>query len=368
MHLRTRTDLLFRSSARCSSRASTSSSSSSSRLRTSLAPSSDWSDMLSSETADDLTATTTTPLLLDAPSTGDTPPTSPEPILRAKEAVLEQPTPELPAKRERRPPASVRKQEPASKGDLRSFFAKVSPRKRARKEMEESASDGEGAGRSKRKSATLPGRKKSTTSAQGDSTYGKSSTKSKAPKAKLEQLFLDPFETAGHSTLSCAVCSLSYSRTPEDMDLHTRHHKKVVGGCDWVASDTSVKGVTTLDEGLEWGEFEGGKVVMVDANAEGVVGRRVSRLSPRLPSRADRPPHVDQGHPLDHRYRAFIYRAHSLPACRVQAVPLRHSTAQGHSSGSSSAHRRGLRGGRHLIFIAPVLRFDRSLLLAQVHS
>ena len=127
----------------------------------------------------------------------------------------------------------------------------------------------------KRRAVTLPGRK-TTTSAQQGNAYGKGNTKSTSAKPKLEQLFLDPYETAGHSTLSCAVCSLSYSRTPEDMELHTKHHKRVVGGCDWVANDQAVKGVTILDEGLEWGENEGGRVVMVDANAEGAVGRRVS--------------------------------------------------------------------------------------------
>ncbi|SCZ98339.1 BZ3500_MvSof-1268-A1-R1_Chr7-1g09101 [Microbotryum saponariae] len=67
-----------------------------------------------------------------------------------------------------------------------------------------------------------------------------SSSSSNKPKTELEQLYLDPFTTAGHSTLSCAECGLSYARTPDDMALHEKHHKKVVGGVDWVAASCHV--------------------------------------------------------------------------------------------------------------------------------
>jgi hypothetical protein len=59
------------------------------------------------------------------------------------------------------------------------------------------------------------------------------------------------------------------------MNLHAKHHKKVVGGCDWVAVD-GTKGVTVVDEAIEWGENDGGKILMVDANVEGALGRKVS--------------------------------------------------------------------------------------------
>lgn len=192
--------------------------------------------------------------------------------------------PATPFKRERKPPlGGVKEKEAATKGDLRSFFARVSPRKRSRKVDEDEEDQPE----SRRPAPSLPGRRKTTSammegtssSASGSgsgTTYGKSRSKT-STKPKLEQLFLDPFETAGHSTLSCPGCSLSYSRTPEDMNLHDRHHKKVVGGCDWVVNDSGVKGVTVLEEGVEWGGKEGGRIVMVDAGAEGAVGRRVSR-------------------------------------------------------------------------------------------
>jgi hypothetical protein len=38
--------------------------------------------------------------------------------------------------------------------------------------------------------------------------------------------------------------------TPEDVAFHDKHHKKVVNGCDWIASDEA-KGVTVLDSSAE---------------------------------------------------------------------------------------------------------------------
>lgn len=103
-------------------------------------------------------------------------------------------------------------------------------------------------------------------------------TKSKKPK--LEQLYLDPYtDTASHSTLSCAICSLSYARTPEDMALHRQHHARVVGGCDWVAAADDDKAGIVLEESVEYGQEEQrGRVVMVDAGVSGRVGRKVSPL------------------------------------------------------------------------------------------
>lgn len=161
-------------------------------------------------------------------------------------------------KRERRAPTGAKQKEAATRGDLRSFFAKVSPPRKKRARVDLSEEEEEGKGKGKRSAQPKPPTKPS----------------------KLEQLYLDPFETTGHATLSCTTCSLSYARTPEDMNFHARHHKKVVGGCEWIASDVGVQGVTVVDEGVEWGSKTGGKVVMVEAGVEGVVGRKVS---PRLP-------------------------------------------------------------------------------------
>lgn len=98
--------------------------------------------------------------------------------------------------------------------------------------------------------------------------------------AKLTQLFLDPFEDVGHSMLSCAECGMTYARTIEDMAVHGKHHKRVVGGCDWLAGDGVGKGCTLVEDGVEWGQKgKHGKVLMVEGGAEGLTGKKVSRLS-----------------------------------------------------------------------------------------
>ncbi|KAI5479818.1 N-acetyltransferase [Pseudohyphozyma bogoriensis] len=109
-----------------------------------------------------------------------------------------------------------------------------------------------------------------------NTTSSNASSSFKSTSKPLEQLYLDPFETAGHSTISCAVCALSYSRTPDDMALHTKHHNKVVGGCDWISGDG--KGVVVVEEDLDWGEKTGGRVLMTPAVAEGALGRRIKDL------------------------------------------------------------------------------------------
>lgn len=194
------------------------------------------------------------------------------------------------------PVRPVRDRIPGVKGPaptLRSFFGVVSPKKRA---MHDSDSDGEV---STRRSPRVARRKISTestesnlsssssrstlsssTSASSSASTSRSTTVDVKPrvgttgKAKLEQLYLDPFETPGHATLSCATCAMSYARTPEDMALHDRHHKKVIAGCDWIAADG--KGVTVIDEAVQWGGKSGGKILMVDATAGGLLGKKVS--------------------------------------------------------------------------------------------
>lgn len=110
-------------------------------------------------------------------------------------------------------------------------------------------------------------------------------------------------------------------------------------------NDTGVKGVTNLEEGVEWGGKEGGRIVMVDAGAEGAVGRRVSRngVSGRTVADLLLP---GQGRPLDYRHRTLGDRAHSGPARRLQGVPLHHVTTQSHCRCCRSTHQGGLRGCR----------------------
>ncbi|GAA5971913.1 hypothetical protein JCM11641_001568 [Rhodosporidiobolus odoratus] len=158
----------------------------------------------------------------------------------------------------------------AGKGDLRSFFQRASPRKRRR--LSSPADDHEAASspamaRSLSSSSSASSSASSTLSttttlSSSSSSSSKPSKHGKAP-AKLEQLYLDPYENAGHATLSCTVCALSYARTPEDIAFHSKHHKKVVSGCDWTSTDDG-KGVSVLDDAVEWAGKEGGKIVMVD--------------------------------------------------------------------------------------------------------
>ena len=65
------------------------------------------------------------------------------------------------------------------------------------------------------------------------------------------------------------------------MDLHKRHHKRVVEGCDWVTGEREGDG-EVLEEGVEWGEEmkgkgknQGGKIVMLDGVGKGSVARKV---------------------------------------------------------------------------------------------
>ncbi|GAA6005061.1 hypothetical protein JCM10207_008498 [Rhodosporidiobolus poonsookiae] len=157
----------------------------------------------------------------------------------------------------------------APKGDLRSFFSRASPRKRRRlsspageDEASTSMNRSSSAASSSAGSASSSSSTCSSTTTLSSASSAASSSKSSKP-AKLEQLYLDPYETAGHSTLSCTVCSLSYTRNPEDMAFHAKHHKKVVSGCDWTANDDG-RGVTVLDDAAEWAGKEGGRVLMVD--------------------------------------------------------------------------------------------------------
>lgn len=161
------------------------------------------------------------------------------------------------------------------KGDLRSFFERRSPPKKRRRvaspPLEVAALDewlGSGGAGSSR--TTLGGTRASTVRTR--------STPSSvlSQPVKLEQLYLDPFKDSGHATLSCSTCALSYSRTPEDVAFHDKHHKKVVNGCDWIANDEA-KGVTVLDASAEWGKSRKGKVLMVDYPlVENNVRRKVS--------------------------------------------------------------------------------------------
>lgn len=188
-----------------------------------------------------------------------------------------------------------KKQQPhvKSSNTLLSFFRPVSPkqRKRSRSLKSNDLIEGEEESQSKRKlnikssstPASLPARPASSSSRLSSTSASKfvSSTKlSKSAPSKLEQLYLDPFTTSGHSTLSCTVCSLSYARTPDDILLHDKYHKRVVAGCDWVSMKQGENGGTVIEDEIEWGskgkkKERRGMIVTVDAGVEGVIGRKV---------------------------------------------------------------------------------------------
>ncbi|KAL8290284.1 hypothetical protein RQP46_003223 [Phenoliferia psychrophenolica] len=262
-----------------SSSASTGSASSSTsqglpRIRSSVGAA-NWAELLEEE--DSSTAADSSTDSSFSATSPDSPPTSPDTSLTKStdaESVEEDVT-EMPSSsgsssrilRKRAAPA------PGKATNLLSFFKPASPHKRA----SFASSDSEGSDseselpasqrqrkRKQRQEATRPTKRLALTG----------QTKDPAARPKLEQLFLDPYETAGHSHLSCAVCNLSYARTPEDLALHDKHHKRVVGGCDWPASIDS-KAITVLEDSVDWGTSTGGKILMVDAVAQGILGRKV---------------------------------------------------------------------------------------------
>ncbi|KAK4057857.1 hypothetical protein OIO90_001076 [Microbotryomycetes sp. JL221] len=174
--------------------------------------------------------------------------------------------------------------------DIRSFFAPASPIKRRRRSSPSPLGNDENsklsipatsvrASSSSTTIETLGQLRSSSASAPACSNIKK---RKKAPVApKLEQLYLDPFETAGHSTLSCSVCSLSYSRTPDDMTFHDKHHKRVVGGCEWVTINLENKlvkqgKIQVIDSAVSCGETGKGRVIMVDAAPGGALQRKVA--------------------------------------------------------------------------------------------
>lgn len=178
----------------------------------------------------------------------------------------------------------------ANKGDLRSFFTRTSPPRSKRRKLspqrgvtnDEVAEDDDSTC-----SSAMSRQSSSNSTSTTASTVSSSSGSSRKP-VKLAQLFLDPFDTPGRSTLSCPTCALSYARTPEDINFHARHHKKVVSGVDWSASHVGDRsaGVTVLQEEIEWDGKERGKILMIDWSlAENGVKRRVSlnSLWPAVP-------------------------------------------------------------------------------------
>lgn len=221
---------------------------------------------------------------------------------------------------------------PAAKGDLRSFFNRASPRKKRR--LSSPSSDGDDLAPPMSRSSTSSSSTSASSAFSNATTVSTSSSKplskSSSKPVKLEQLYLDPFETAGRSTLSCTVCSLSYARTPDDQAFHAKHHKKVVSGCDWNVGEEA-RGVTVLEDGVEWGGKEGGKVLMVDYPVTDAATKRKVRLRPLLYSlpATDRIDLTAQGRPRNDRYRTLLNIPHSLSARREQGLPLRHPSAQG---------------------------------------
>jgi len=159
--------------------------------------------------------------------------------------------------------------------DLRSFFSRTSPPSKRRRLsppplLSESSS-------MSRQTSTSSSTSASSSSTTASSLSSSSSTSSRKP-LKLSQLYLDPFDTPGRSTLSCATCSLSYSRTPEDLNFHEKFHRKCVAGIEWNIGEGAKKGVTVLEEDVEWDGKEGGKVLMVDWKGTEINTRRRVRF------------------------------------------------------------------------------------------
>ncbi|GAA5956675.1 hypothetical protein JCM3765_005699 [Sporobolomyces pararoseus] len=152
-------------------------------------------------------------------------------------------------------------------GDLRNFFTRTTTaNKKRRLSSPGDESDKVITTITTSSSSSSMSRQTSTTSS--NSSISSSSLSSKRSKQqqpeKLSQLYLDPFQTPGRSTLSCSICSLSYSRTPEDINFHSKHHKKIVSGIDFAVQE-GAKGVTVLDDAVEWGKGgEEGKILMID--------------------------------------------------------------------------------------------------------
>ncbi|KAK4055644.1 hypothetical protein OIV83_000190 [Microbotryomycetes sp. JL201] len=207
-----------------------------------------------------------------APSS--TPPTSPRLPESSNNVVQSEHARPLVSTSLRLAPAGAPK---AESRDLRSFFTTVSPPRRKRVRSESPFNDGNTRprGQASSSSATAgPSRPASSTFVLARSLKAR-----KARPAKLEQMYLDPFETGGHSTLSCDVCSLAYSRTPEDMAFHDKHHKRVVSGCDWISADLEKKlghKIQTVEQDVDCGNGLRGRVLMVDGRPGGALERRVS--------------------------------------------------------------------------------------------
>ncbi|TKA57634.1 hypothetical protein B0A53_00783 [Rhodotorula sp. CCFEE 5036] len=237
------------------------------------------------------------------------------------------------------PPAKAAR----SKGDLRSFFERRSPPKKRRRIASpplEAATLGEGLG------SGGAGSSRTTLGGARVSAAGKPSAVSAAATkpVKLEQLYLDPFKDSGHATLSCSTCALSYSRTPEDVAFHDKHHKQVVNGCDWIASDEA-KGVTVLDSSAEWGKSRGGKVLMVDYPlVENNVRRKLKdvleTIDTELSSTSLTPAQLDKS-----KIFLFITSQRKVIACAVvqridsayQAVPILQGSVKGDGERAAKA-------------------------------
>lgn len=185
---------------------------------------------------------------------------SPARELRARIAALPKPPKALP---------QATQQQPSTR---HSFFKRASPKKRAFKDdsADESSTSGRTSSKKLMRISHVPGSKVKLES---------SKSKGKYKPVTLEPLYLGLFTTVGHNTLSCAVCSLSCTRSPQDLAFHTKHHARVVGGCDWVMVEGNE--VSQIESGIEWGDewqIEGGRIVMVAANAPGKLGQKIKEI------------------------------------------------------------------------------------------
>ncbi|GAA5836365.1 hypothetical protein JCM5353_002498 [Sporobolomyces roseus] len=198
--------------------------------------------------------------------------------------------------------------------DLRSFFSRTSPPSKRRRLsppplLSESSS-------MSRQTSTSSSTSASSSSTTASSLSSSSSTSSRKP-LKLSQLYLDPFDTPGRSTLSCATCSLSYSRTPEDLNFHEKFHRKCVAGIEWNIGEGAKKGVTVLEEDVEWDGKEGGKVLMVDWKGTEINTRRrlndvMDTIDTELSSTSLTPSQLDSS-----KFFLFLTPNRKIVACAV---------------------------------------------------
>ncbi|GAA6008798.1 hypothetical protein JCM11491_003787 [Sporobolomyces phaffii] len=244
-----------------------------------------------------------------------TPPTSSPLTATAEPTRL---APDSKRKREKAPARLDDSRRGGGGGDLRSFFVRTSPpravRNKTRRESPFEVDDDE-LGSVKSRSTSRP------------PLSAASSNSSRSTRTKLSQLYLDPFDTPGRSTLHCPTCALSYSRTPEDVNFHAKHHKKVVSGIDWsdasaaagTTTTNGANGITVCRDGIEWkGGKEEGRVLMIDwSTADSSTKRRLSDVMSTIDTELSSTGLTDEQLAASKAFLFVTTRTRKVVACAV---------------------------------------------------